>query len=181
MNTTAIIAIIIAIIALAVAAWAVWQTQRSKRLRTRFGPEYDYTVQREGDRRKAEAELAQREAKVKHLHIRDLSHREREQFAAAWREQQARFVEDPRMAVSEADTLVTRVMTARGYPTADYETQAAYASVDHSRVVGDYREAHSIAERSRSGQASTEELRRAMICYRRLFEDLLGSAVLAHN
>lgn len=181
MNTTAIIAIIIIVIALAVAVWAVWQTQRSKRLRTKFGPEYDYTVQREGDRRKAEAQLAQREAEVKHLPIRDLSQREREQFANDWREQQARFVEDPRLAVLEADRLVTRVMTVRGYPTADYETQAAYASVDHARVVGDYREAHAIAERSRSGQASTEDLRRAMISYRRLFEDLVGSAVLSHN
>ena len=181
MNTTAIIAIIIAVIALAVAVWAVWQTQRSKRLRSKFGPEYDYTVERQGDRRKAETELAHRETEVKHLRIRDLSQREREQFAHAWREQQARFVEDPRLAVMEADQLVTRVMTTRGYPTADYETQAAYASVDHSHVIGDYREAHAIAERSRNGQASTEDLRKAMISYRRLFEDLVGSAVLSHD
>ena len=181
MNTTAIIAIVIAVVALAVAAWAVWQTQRSKRLRAKFGPEYDYTVQREGDRRKAEAELAERESKVKHLHIHELTPHERDEFTSAWRDQQARFVEDPRRAVQEADALITRVMTARGYPVADYETTAAYASVDHSRVIGNFREAHSIAERSRNGQASTEELRRAMISYRTLFEDLVGSPVLSRN
>jgi FtsZ-interacting cell division protein ZipA len=181
MNVTAIIAIIVAVIALLVAMWAVWQTQRSKRLRTRFGPEYDYTVEREGDRRKAEAELAAREAQVKRLHIRDLTPQERERFASEWRQQQSRFVENPKQAVLEADGLVTRVMTARGYPTADYETRTAYASVDHGRLIGDYREAHAIAERSRNGQANTEDLRRAMISYRRLFEDLTGSAVLSHD
>lgn len=181
MNTIAIIAVVVAVIALLVAIWAVWQTQRTKRLRTRFGPEYDYTVQREGDRRKAEAELAARETQVKHLHIRDLTHQERERLSIEWREQQSRFVEEPRLAVMEADRLVTQVMTARGYSTADYETRAAYASVDHARLIGDYREAHEIAERSPSGQASTEDLRRAMISYRRLFEDLVGSTVLSRD
>ncbi|HLG95266.1 MAG TPA: hypothetical protein VKX49_03020 [Bryobacteraceae bacterium] len=179
MDTTAMVAIIIAVVALIVAGWAVWQTQRSRRLRSKFGPEYDYAVQREGDRRKAEAELVHREEEVKRLHIRDLTHREREEFTNAWKQQQARFVEDPRQAVTEADALVTKVMTTRGYPTADYETQAKYASVDHSRVIGNYREAHAIAERSRAGQANTEELRRAMISYRTLFEDLVGSPVLS--
>jgi hypothetical protein len=179
MNTTAMIAVVIAVVALAVAVWAVWQTQRTKHLRTKFGPEYDYTVQREGDRRKAEAELAAREAKAKRLQIRELTPQERDEFASAWRDQQARFVEDPAQAVAAADALVSRVMTARGYPTADYETQAAYASVDHARVIGDYREAHAIAERCHRGQVNTEDLRRAMISYRALFESLVGSPVLS--
>jgi len=178
MNTTAIVAIVVAVIALAVAVWAVWQTQRTKHLRTKFGPEYDYTVEREGDRRKAEAELAHREAKAKRLQIRELTPQERDQFANAWRDEQAHFVENPSQAVAAADALVSRAMMARGYPTADYETQAAYASVDHARVIGDYRQAHAIAERSRAGQASTEELRRAMISYRALFEAVVGSPVL---
>ena len=181
MNTTAIIAIVIAVIALAVAVWAVLQTLRTKHLRTKFGPEYDYMVNREGDRRKAEAELVQREEQVRRLPIRDLTPQERDQFTSAWRQQQARFVEEPRQVVLEADALVTQVMKTRGYPTANFDTQAAYASVDHSRVVGNYREAHTIAERSRNGQTSTEELRRAMICYRTLFEDLVGSTVLTHR
>lgn len=181
MNTTAIVAIIVAVIALAVALWAVFQTQRSKRLRTRFGPEYDYTVNREGDRRKAEAELAHREESVKRLHIRELTRAERDQFANAWRDEQARFVDDPAQAVASADALISRVMTARGFPTAGYETQAAYASVDHARVINDYREAHRIAERSRAGQSSTEDLRRAVIGYRALFESLVGSPVLSNR
>lgn len=181
MSTGVIIAIVIAIVAIAVAIWAVLQTQRSKRLRSKFGPEYDRIVEREGDRRRAEAELAHREARVKKLNIRDLTRQERDRFANAWRQQQANFVDDPRRAVSEADTLVIEVMTARGYPTSDFNTQVADVSVDHANVVGNYREAHGIAERSRRGEATTEELRRAMVCYRSLFEDLLGTRVVEHT
>jgi len=181
MNTTAMIAIIIAVFALAVAAWAVRQTQRTKHLRTRFGAEYDYTVGREGSQLKGESELARREETVKRLAIHDLTADQRDRFANAWRQQQAQFVEDPRRAVSEADALVTRVMIARGYPLADFETQAAFASVEHGQVVDKYREAHKIAERNRSGEANTEDLRRAMIGYRALFEDLVGGSVVAHD
>src|SRR5580692_4288335 len=103
MNTTATVAVIVAVVALAAAIWAVWQTQRTKHLRTKFGPEYDYTVEREGDRRKAEAELAEREAKAKRLQIRELTPQEREQFASAWRDEQTHFVENPGQAVAAAD------------------------------------------------------------------------------
>jgi hypothetical protein len=181
MNTTAIVAIIIALIAIGIAAWAVMQVQRTKRLRTKFGPEYDHVVDREGSRRKAEAELTHREEAVKHLHIHELTYAERDQFTRAWRDEQARFVDDPVQAAAAADALITRVMITRGYPAADYETQAAYASVDHARVMNDYREAHRIAERSRAGQASTEELRRAMVSYRALFESLVGTPVLSNR
>ncbi len=177
MSTTEIVAIVIAVIALAVAVLAFLQTQRTKRLRTRFGPEYDHVVDREGDRRRAEAELSHREERVRKLNIRDLTRQEQKRFADAWRHQQSRFVDDPQAAASEADTLVMEVMAARGYPTNDFSTQVADLSVGHARVMGNYREAHHIAERSRHGEASTEELRRAMICYRELFEDLLGSTV----
>lgn len=177
MSTVEIVAIVTAAAALAVAVWALLQTQKTKHLRSKFGPEYDHVVDREGDRRRAEMELAHREERVKKLHIRELTTHERERFSTEWREEQKRFVDDPRAAVSEADTLVTEVMTVRGYPTTDFNTQLADVSVDHARVVGNYRQAHDIAERSRGGQASTEELRRAMICYRALFEDLLGSTV----
>ena len=179
MNTTAITAIIIAVFALGVAVWAVWQTQRTKHLRTRFGAEYDYTVERKGSQLKAESELARREKTVSRFAIHELTPQQRDQFADAWRQQQAQFVDNPRGAVLEADALVTRVMAARGYPMADFETQAAYASVEHGQVVKNYREAHGIAERNRSGQADTEELRHAMICYRALFEDLVGASVVS--
>lgn len=181
MTTTAIVAIIIAVIALVVAAWAVMQTRKTTHLRSKFGPEYDHTVDRAGDRRKAEADLERREESVKRLHIRELTPAEREQFSNAWRDEQARFVDAPVQAVDAADALIARVMTARGYPTTNYEMQAEYASVDHGRVINNYREAHRVAERSRAGQASTEDLRRAMISYRALFESLVGSQVLSHR
>ena len=181
MSIGIIIAIVVAVIAVAVALWALLETQRTKRLRSKFGPEYDHTIEREGDRRRAEAELAHREARVKKLHIRDLTTQERERYADAWRRQQAMFVDDPRRAVLDADTLVTDVMTSRGYPTGDFNTQVADVSVEHARVVDNYREAHGIADRSRRNQASTEDLRRAMVCYRTLFEDLLGARVFERD
>jgi hypothetical protein len=177
MTTVEIVAILVAITALLVAVWAVLQVRKTTHLRSKFGPEYDHLVDREGNRTKAEAELARREDRVRKLHIRDLSAADQERFANSWRQVQARFVDDPRGAVESADALVTEVMTARGYPTRDFSTQAADVSVEHARVVGNYREAHLIADRSRNGQASTEDLRRATICYREMFEDLLGSTV----
>lgn len=167
MDTLTIIAIVIAVIALIVAIWSIAQVQRTRRLKSRFGPEYDYELQREGDRRRAEAELAGREARADKLEIRHLTKDERQRFAQAWKQEQAHFVDDPPAAVSEADHLVNDVMAARGYPT------TAEVSADHANVMGNYREAHEIAERNSRGQAGTEDLRRAMICYRALFDDLL--------
>ena len=175
MNTATAIVSVIAVVAIAVAAWAVLRTRNTSRLRSKFGPEYDHLLQSEGDRSRAEAELAHREKRVKKLNIRPLARQERDRFLHAWRKQQSEFVDDPRGAVSEADSLLTEVMTLRGYPTADFETQAADVSVDHATVVNSYREAHRIAERSRSGQATTEDLRQAMIYYRALFEELVGA------
>ena len=174
MDTVTVVAIVVSLIALAVAGWALIQVRTTKHLRAKFGPEYDYVVEREGNQHRAEAELTKREAAVKKLHIRDLSPAERERYAEQWRRQQARFVDDPPGAISDADMLVTEVMTARGYPT------TAEASVDHAYVIGNYREAHVIAERNRNGQATTEDLRHAMICYRALFEELLGTRVIEH-
>ena len=42
------------------------------------------------------------------------------------------------------------------------------------RPVQDYRRAHLISGRNRHGDASTEELREAIVCYRRLFAHLVG-------
>ena len=168
-NTVTILAVVIAVVAVAIAVWALLRLRATRHLRSKFGPEYDYEVQRTGNQARAEAELARREARVKKLHIRDLPPEERDRFAAEWREQQSRFVDDPTAAVTEADILVTDVMKRRGYPTTEE------ASVDHPRVMSNYREAHHIAERNRRGEAATEDLRRAMICYRALFEELLGT------
>jgi len=64
----------------------------------------------------------------------------------------------------------------RGYPMADFEQRAADISVDHPVVVENYRVAHEIALRHSRGEASTEDMRKAMVHYRSLFEELLGDA-----
>jgi hypothetical protein len=175
MNTMTAAALVVAVIAVAIAVLALIQVRTTRHLRSKFGPEYDYEVRRTGDRRRAEAELAQREARVRKLEIRILTPQERERFAENWRREQARFVDNPSAAVSAADTLVTELMVERGYPT------TAEASVDYPHVMNRYREAHEIAERNQRGGAQTEELREAMICYRALFEELLGSSPMEHE
>ena len=142
-------------------------------LRDRFGPEYDRAVKQHGSERKAEAKLADRETRVDKLKIRDLDLTERERYVAQWQAVQSRFVDYPKGAVTEADELVSSLMQTRGYPVADFDQRAADISVDHPRVVENYRSAHNIALRLGSGEASTEELRTAMIHYRSLFDELV--------
>src|ERR1700693_2435667 len=175
MSTATFIAILIAIVAIAIAIWAILRMRNTTRLRSKFGPEYDHVVERAGGRTRAEAELTKREKRVNKFNIREFSPQERRHFADAWTKEQSRFVDDPRTAVLNADALVIELMTARGYPMSDFQTQAADISVDHPRVVENYREAHDIAELCRRGQSDTESLRRAMVHYRSLFEDLLGT------
>jgi len=142
-------------------------------LRDRFGPEYDRAVKQHGSERKAEAKLVDRETRVDLLQIRDLDLAERERYLAQWQAVQSRFVDYPRGAVTEADELVSSLMQTRGYPVADFDQRAADISVDHPRVVENYRSAHTIALRLGKGEASTEELRTAMIHYRSLFDELV--------
>ena len=127
-------------------------------------------------RSRAERELESREKRVERLHIRALDPRDRERFAEAWREDQKRFVDDPKGAVMEADRLVTEVMKARGYPVADFDERVDYISVDHPRVVENYRAARVIVDRHKRGEAGTEDLRQALIYYRALFDELLELA-----
>ncbi len=177
MSTTAWI--VIAVVAAAVVIGAIWyalQTRRTRDLRDQFGPEYDRTVRETGARRDAEAELARRADRVSQLNIRPLSPDDRARYAADWRTVQSRFVDDPVGAVASADALIGEVMQARGYPVGDFEQRAADISVDHPAVVSNYREAHQLASKSADGQASTEDLRRAMVHYRSLFDDLLGQS-----
>lgn len=178
MSTATFIAIVVALVAIAFAVWAILRMRNTARLRSKFGPEYDNAVQREGGRTQAEAELTKREKRVNKFNIRELSPQERRRFADAWTKEQSRFVDDPKTAVLNADALVIELMTARGYPMSDFETQAADISVDHPHVIGHYREAHDVAELCRGGKADTEDLRRAMVHYRALFEDLLGATVV---
>jgi hypothetical protein len=170
----AIILIVVAIAAAGVVAWLyMGEHRRSRRLRAQFGPEYDRLVREHHDRRQAERELEHRESRVQRLEIRSLGREERERYIRAWRAQQERFVEDPKSAVFDADRLVTDVMRARGYPMGDFEQRAADVSVDHPHVVQNYRVAREIVARYTRGDAGTEDLRKAMVCYRALFDELL--------
>jgi len=167
------ILIVALVVAVGVAIWLYVRQRRTATLRERFGPEYDRALQRSGDRHTAEATLQERQERVEHLRIRTLAGRERDQFAERWASAQARFVDDPKGAIAEADHLVGEVMQVRGYPVGDFEQRAADISVDHPGVVDNYRTAHRLALKSERSGAETEELRQAMVHYRALFEDLL--------
>ena len=168
-----IVVIVIAVIAVAAIAFVAERKRRSAKLRERFGPEYDRVLQREGDARKAEGVLQIREKRREKFTVHPLSEADKSSFAVRWSEVQARFVDDPRGAVTVADALVTEVMQKRGYPIGEFEQRAADISVDHPVVVENYRAAHEIALRHNSGAASTEDLRQAMVHYRALFQELL--------
>jgi len=163
----------ILIVLLAIVLFFLWQRRRTQNLHEQFGPEYKRAVDQYGDQRKAEAELAAREKRVRKLEIRAFAPEEQSLFYEAWEETQARFVDEPSQAVRDADGLVKEVMQARGYPMGDFEQRAADVSVDHANVVINYRAAHDIAVRNNSGNATTEDLRQALVHYRSLFEDLL--------
>jgi len=152
---------------------ALLTRRRRGRLRGRFGPEYERTVDRRGGRRAAEAELEQREAMRERLQIVPLSPQARERYLTAWRDLQQRFVDEPAASLSEADRLVAEVMRECGYPMDEFEQRAADVSVDHPQVVDNYRSGHSFYLKEQRGEASTEDLRQAVIHYRALFDELL--------
>jgi hypothetical protein len=169
----AAVAIVVLVIIAAVVLYARKRKTTTTGLRNRFGPEYDRAVKQHGSERKAEASLADRESRVDMLKVRDLGPAERERYLAQWQAVQSRFVDFPKGAVTEADELVSALMQTRGYPLADFDQRAADISVDHPRVVENYRSAHAIALRVGKGEDSTEELRTAMIHYRSLFDELV--------
>lgn len=166
--------IVVAVLAIgAVVAYSLMQRRRTEQLTERFGPEYQRTVEATGGQREAERELEARQRRVESLEIRRLTVDERDRYLASWNETQARFVDDPPGAISEADMLVQEVMRARGYPMTDFEQRAADVSVDHPHVVDEYRAAHAVTERDATDGVETEDLRQAMVHYRALFDDLL--------
>lgn len=176
---TLVIAIAVIVVA-AIAAWLFLRKRRTERLRTQFGgAEYNRAVKEDGSRRHAEAGLKQRTERVESLNIRPLASGDRARFVESWSRIQARFVDGPGGAVTEADQLLGDVMSTRGYPVSDFEQRAADISVDHPLVLINYRTAHEIAVRQTQGKANTEDLRQAMIHYRTLFEELVGDPELA--
>jgi hypothetical protein len=174
MTPGAIIGVIIAIAVLGAITWyLITRQRRTEALRDQYGPEYTHAVQEAGSARRAEDELIKRKERVEALEIQPLGAEERAHFTREWRRVQVMFVDDPGGAVSRADTLVEEVMKVRGYPVSDFDQRAADLSVHHARVVENYRAARDIAERHRRRAATTEDLRKAMVYYRELFQDLL--------
>jgi hypothetical protein len=175
MSSQLLVLIIVAgAVILAGLAWWAVRERRRRELRERFGSEYERTVSEKGAGA-AETDLAARLQRVQQLAIRPVPTAQRPRFEEAWRLAQTHFVDDPAAAVAEADALVGELMQVRGYPVGDFEQRAADISVNHPAVVEQYRAAHAIAVRERAGQATTEELRQAVVEYRALFSDLLAT------
>lgn len=174
-TTTIIIVVVILLIVVGLLAAAFGRFRRSKRLKDRFGPEYERAVDQIGDRRRAEEELEARLEHVQSLNIRALNAEEVNRFALEWQATQTEFVDRPLGAVQKADRLIREVMSARGYPVEDFEQRAADISVDYPDVVTNYRELHAIATKGEREKISTEEMRQAMVAGRELFERLVQS------
>jgi len=168
-----IVIAIAAVVVLAAIVWSAYSSKRRKGLQDRFGSEYDHTVADAPSRREAESELAEREKRREELEIRPLEPQARDRYASEWHNTQAKFVDDPQAAVGDADRLIQQVMRERGYPVEDFDQRAADLSVDHPEVISNYRAAHGISIANERGNASTENLRTAMVHYRELFEELL--------
>jgi len=174
MSTGAIIGLVVAVlVVLAVLAFVLRPAMQRKKLRDRFGPEYDRAVTDSDSRTAAEKELAEREHRHSEFDLKPLSQTAQESYRRHWANVQAKFVDSPESAIADADRLVTDLMAERGYPTEGYEAQLSVLSVEHAQTLEHYRKAHDISERQEIGEASTEDLRTAMVHYRELFTDLL--------
>ncbi len=172
-QTWIILAAAVALGLVAIGAWLYTRRKQSHRLQQHFGPEYDRTVNELGGRTKGESDLKAREKRVERLEILPLAPSEAARFTEAWRALQSRFVDNPKGVVVQAEQVVRELMEKRGYPMGDFERRAGDISVDHPDVVANYRSAQAIALREQKGMADTEELRKAVVHYRALFDELL--------
>jgi hypothetical protein len=154
--------------------WRNGSKRRNERLQERFGPEYELAVEQYGESRAIRVLLG-RERRVSKLPLRSLTPAERASFAQSWLLTQQEFVDAPHQAVRNAHELVQRTMHARGYPVDDFDQCVADLSVDYGDIVQHYRAAHALDQANRAGRADTEELRQALVHYRALFEELLGT------
>jgi hypothetical protein len=168
--------VVIGLVVLGVLAFALYRWMASRRLQDRFGPEYDRAVAETGSRRSAEGELRERQKRLSQLDIKELSPESRDRYRMNWMQIQAAFVDRPAQSVRQADDLISMVMRERGYPVDDFEQRAADVSVDHPDVVDNFRAAHAISLASDHEMASTEDLRQAMVHYRALFQELVGTS-----
>jgi hypothetical protein len=172
-----IVIVVAAVVIIAAVAWSASRSRRTSKLRQGFGPEYERTVDRVGDRSAAEADLLDRERRHDELDLRPLEPGARQAFMNDWQATQAAFVDDPAVAVGDADRLIQRAMRERGYPVDNFEERAALVSVDHPLVVERYRRAHAVADANTAGTATTESLRRAIQDYRALFVEIVEDNV----
>ena len=168
-----VIAVVVLVIIGFLIALVASRRQRTKRLKGKFGTEYDATMKTSGSRKKGQKELDERQKHVKTLHIRPLTVSEKDRYQADWTAVQTRFVDEPGQAIESADHLIMEVMQLRGYPVSDFDQRAADVSVQYPKLVSNYRAARAIAVKNERHQADTEELRQAMIHYRSLFKELL--------
>jgi len=168
------IAIGVAVLVVGAVAFWLYQRNRTRHLRNRFGPEYDRRISELGDRRRAESELAQSEARVEKVKVQPLSFSDRSRFMDEWRRCQTRFVDDPAGAVVQADRIVCDVMRARGYEADDARQRLTDVCAAYPEHASHYRVANDIVVKHRSGDASTEDLRTAFVNFRSLFDDMLG-------
>lgn len=171
-NTTLVILVVVVLLVVAgLVGMVMARRRRTKNLQERFGPEYDHTLDKMGDQTQAERELEERIAHVQALHIRTLTAEEMNRFTLEWQATQAEFVDEPLSTLQKADRLIREVMKAKGYPVEDFEQRAADISVDYPELVRDYRGMHRIA--IKESEAGTEEMRKAMVHGRTLFENLM--------
>ena len=175
-NNTLVVIAAVAVVVIAVFTALAWSAYQTRRLKSRFGPEYDAVLRRTGNKAKAEKELRRREARVEKFQIVPLSSADAAKFSASWNRLQGSFVDDPKGVLIEADKLVRELLVKRGYPVADFDLRAADISVDHPIVVDNYRAAQRIVSLDQRGEASTEDLRKAVVHFRALFDELLGKA-----
>jgi hypothetical protein len=171
-----IVVSVLTVVIIMAAVLIMRNVRQSKVLRLQFGSEYGHAVEKHGTRRRAERELHRRQNRVAEMNIRPLTPAAREVYRTEWARVQERFVDTPEDALSDADRLVWRVMTDRGYETRKFQQRVADLSVEHAPVLDHYRKAHGISVRAGRQEASTEELRQAMVHYRILFEDLLADS-----
>jgi hypothetical protein len=173
MVVVGIAVLVIILVIIGTALWVMTRKRHTEALKDKFGPEYDYTVNQLGDQQKAEAELEIREKRFEELEIRELSSEEQTRYLRAWEQIQARFVDNPEGAVTQADDLIQDVMRDRGFPVADFEQRSTDLSVAYPTVVSNYRAGYDIAWRIGNEGVTTEDLRQAIVYYRSLFNELV--------
>ena len=182
MITTYIAYIMIAVVLVLVVTGAILGPVLARRRRTvefqhTYGAEYSRAVETAGSEKQAEEELEGRRKHVETLNLRPLSADERQRYQSDWDAVQAKFIDQPGQATIEADHLIMEVMQLRDYPVSNFEQRAADVSVSYPALVSDYRAAHETAARNEQHHAGTEDLRRAMLSYRSLFDELLGAKI----